>query len=233
MGDFFSTFAYCRYLANGTGWQLLLLFLPLLISCATLTPQTTTVKTVFYEPAADLQNAVAADFELLGRVSVRNENQRFSGNVHWMHTTLEDTILLLSPLGQAVAEINKNEVGVHLVTSKQEVFHAHDVEDLTAEILGWRLPLSGLQYWIQGQHSPLSAASVDMDSEDRIVTIRQDGWQIFFTRYYTDLFGQSVIRPRIIELQFKELSIRMVIDNWTEVKRPSDTLKMMTSFGFI
>ncbi|HBV20449.1 MAG TPA: outer membrane lipoprotein LolB [Nitrosomonas sp.] len=222
MGSFFSTFLHGRYLATGTGWQLLLLFLPLLTSCSTLTPQTTAVKTVLYKPAAELKNAIATDFELLGRVSVRNENQRFSGNVHWLHTTLEDTILLLSPLGQAVAEINKSDAGVYLVTSKQEVFYARNVEDLTAETLGWRLPLSGLQYWIQGRYSPLSAASVDMDNEDRVVAIRQDGWEIFFPRYYTDLAGQSVIRPKIIELQFEDLSIRMVIDNWAELKQPSD-----------
>jgi len=216
MWRFFSTPAPGRYLSADKWWKLCFLFLPLLMSCATLTTQPTIVKTVFLEPAADLKNAVAPGFELLGRVSVRNENQRFSGNVHWQHTIQEDTILLLSPLGQAVAEINKNDAGVSLVTSKQEAFYARDVEDLTAEILGWRLPLSGLQYWIQGQHSPLSAASVDLNGEDRIIAIRQDGWQVLFARYYTNLSDQASAHPRIIELQFEDLSIRMVIDNWTK-----------------
>ncbi|MCB1986473.1 MAG: outer membrane lipoprotein LolB [Burkholderiales bacterium] len=211
-----------RYQVKDQWWKLLFVFLPILASCATLKMEPGVVaRTVIFEPTADLRNAMAEDFELLGRVAVRNEQQRFSGNVHWQHTRLEDTILLLSPLGQAVAEIKKNDNGVSLVTSKQEAFHARDVEELTLEILGWRLPLDGLQYWIQGLYSPLSTAAVDLDSDDRVISIRQDGWEILFTRYtaaYTDQPGEpgeTQMRPRIIELKFEDLGIRMVIDNWT------------------
>ena len=103
-------------------------------------------------------------------------------------------------------------IGASLVTSKQETFRARDVEALTVEILGWRLPLDGLQYWIRGEYSPLSAASVDLDSEDRIVAIRQDGWEINYLRYFSDvakLSTQVVERPRVIKLQFEDLSIRL------------------------
>lgn len=210
-----------RYRVNGNWLKLFFVFLPILASCATLKTQPGVIaRTVVFEPAAELRNAVVADFELLGRVAVRNEQQRFSGNVRWQHTRLEDAILLLSPLGQAVAEIKKNDNGVSLVTSKQETFHARDIEDLTVEILGWRLPLDGLQYWVQGRYSPFSTASVDLDSDDRIISIRQDGWEILFTRYteeYIDPSGKAQARPRIIELLFEDLSIRMVIDNWTGV----------------
>lgn len=192
------------------------LVFPLLVSCAALAPQPTVVRTISIEPVAGLQNASADNFDLLGRVSVRNEHQRFSGSVHWQHSEQDDTILLLSPLGQAVAEINKQNEGVSLVTSDKEVFHARNVEDLTADVLGWRLPLKGLQYWIQGRYSPASAASVDIDSGNRIIAIRQDGWQILFKRFYADETAR-IPRPRIIELQFEDLDIRMVIDDWLEV----------------
>lgn len=210
-------FALDRYLIKDNWWKLVFIFLPILASCAALETQPGIVaRTVVFEPVKDLSDAVVADFELLGRVAVRNEQQRFSGNVRWQHTLLEDTILLLSPLGQAVAEIKKNDNGVQLVTSKQETFHARDVEELTVEILGWRLPLGGLQYWIQGLYSPFSTASVDLDGDDQIISIRQDGWEILFTHYAADLnrSGKTQLRPRIIELKFDDLNIRMVVDNW-------------------
>ncbi|SER57494.1 outer membrane lipoprotein LolB [Nitrosomonas sp. Nm51] len=202
---------------------MLFLFLPMLVGCAALTTQTTlttqVARTVVFEPLAALNVPMAGSFELLGRVSVRNEHQRFSGNVHWQHTRFEDMVLLLSPLGQAVAEIVRNHDGVSLTTAKQETFYAGNVEDLTAELLGWRLPLNGLQYWVQGLHSPLSQASVDYDSENRVIAIRQDGWEIMFTQYFKDdakLSDKPVAHPRIFELRIEDLNIRMVVDKWIE-----------------
>jgi len=214
-----------RSLNSGSWQQLLFFVLPVLFSCSTLTTQTgTVVRTVDFEPAAKPESTVADDFELSGRVSVHNAQQRFSGNVRWHHTSLDDTVLLLSPLGQAVAEIYRNHKGVSFTTSKRDVYYARNVEDLTADMLGWRLPLDGLQYWVQGHHSPRSAASVDFDSEDRVVAIRQNGWEIFFRhdKGNTKLSTQKVVRPRIIQLQFEDLNIRMVVDDWTET--PDDTL---------
>ena len=214
-------FVFDRYRVEGQWWKLFFIILPILAGCATLQTQpNVVVRTVVFEPVTGLRDPAAADFKLLGRVAVRNAQQRFSGNVHWQHTRLEDTILLLTPLGQAVAEIERSDNGVSLVTSKQETFHARDVEELTVEILGWPLPLDGLQYWIQGLFSPLSTASVDFDSDDRIISIRQDGWEILFTRYTVqsiDQSGKTRLRPKIVELRFDDLNIRMVIDNWVEV----------------
>lgn len=187
-----------------------------LTGCAVLAPPMApaTVRTLVVEPAENLLNVPVADFNVIGRVSVRSTDQSFSGNVHWQHTQFEDIILLLSPLGQAVAEIRKNDDVVSLVTAKEEAFYARDVEELTSEVLGWRLPLSGLQYWIQGTYSPASSAVVELDEEDRIVAIRQDGWQIIYVRYFTDQPKEAVVRPRVIELQFDALKIRMAVDNW-------------------
>ncbi len=208
------------YLRNGLWWRLLFLFLPVLAGCATFPTQTrTVVRTIDYEPVTELSNAVADDFELLGRVSVRNAQQRFSGSVRWHHTLLDDTVLLFSPFGQTVAEIRRNQSGVDFITSKQEVFHARDVEDLTVRMLGWRLPLDGLQYWVQGLHSPFSVASVDLDSEDQTIAIRQNGWEIFFIHdddNNNEKTSTQSARPRVIQLQFEDLNIRMVVDSWIE-----------------
>ncbi len=184
--------------------------------CAILAPPmaATAVRTVVIEPVIGQLDVPAADFHVIGRVSVRNTQHSFSGNVHWQHMQDEDILLLLSPLGQAVAEIRKDADGVSLVTAKEEAFYARNVEELTDEILGWCLPLNGLQYWIQGAHSPVSVAVIELDDEDRIVAIRQDGWQIVYVRYFVDQSEQTAVRPRIIELQLDALKIRMVVDDW-------------------
>ena len=102
--------------------------------------------------------------------------------------------------------------GVRLTTSEQEEFYAADVESLTEDVLGWRIPLAGLQYWAQGTHSPRTLAMKDLDENDRVVAIRQDGWIINYLSY-TALPEQKE-RPRVLTLSFEALQIRLVVDNW-------------------
>jgi outer membrane lipoprotein LolB len=180
--------------------------------CAALQQQTA-VKTIFTEPVADIQNVKADPFNLLGRISIQNGHERHSGSIRWQHTDINDEILLSSPFGQIVAQIWQDQDGARLITSKQEIFYAPDMENLTAEILGWRLPLNGLQYWIQGHHSPYTASAKDINHEDRVITIRQDDWRIHYNRFFPDK-AEQITRPRMLELNYQDLKIRVVVDNW-------------------
>ena len=184
--------------------------------CATLAPQApadSTVKTILTEPVADAQMLPAADFNLLGRISIQDQNQSFSGSFHWQHLAIRDEILLFTPLGQAVAEITKDQDGVRLITSKLEAFYANDAESLTEEVLGWRLPLNGLQYWIQGTHSPATAAEKDINNKDQVIAIRQDGWKIYYSSY-TPVQLNQIPLPRVLNLTYANLKIRLVVDDW-------------------
>ena len=98
---------------------------PLISGCITLTHPTAAdkaVKTILTEPVDSAQIAPAADFNLLGRLSIQNGNERFSGSFRWQHLMISDEILLFTPLGQAVAAITKDQEGVRLITAKLEAF---------------------------------------------------------------------------------------------------------------
>ena len=187
----------------------------LLAGCATLTDKPVAVSTAIIEPVAT-GAATVANFELAGRVSVKDSKQSFSGGVRWQHTNGSDEILLLSPLGQTVAQIQRNPDGVQLTTSEQKVYRAADVESLTGQVLGWRLPLTGLQYWVRGDHAPATSAAVDKDGAGRVVAIRQDGWEISYSSFFSPEPAHSAQtpRPRVLALQRGELEIKLVVDNW-------------------
>ena len=190
--------------------------LPFVSACVTLTDQTTaekSVKTIFTESVAKDQIVPAADFNILGRISIQDQNQRFSGSFRWQHLTSSDEILLFTPLGQAVAEVAKGDDGVRLITSKLEAFYANDVESLTEEVLGWRLPLDGLRYWIQGTHSPATVAQKDLDNKDQVIAIRQDGWKIHYGSYMVPQKNQIPL-PKTLDLVYENLRIRLVVDDW-------------------
>ena len=192
-------------------------FILLFPGCRTLPtqpPSDAIATTIFTEPlAANTPNISAGDFNILGRISVQDKNQSFSGNFRWQHMAISDEILLFTPLGQAIAEITKDSEGVRLITSKLEAFYATDVESLTEQILGWRMPLDGLQYWIQGTHAPLAAAEKDLDRKDQVIAIRQDGWHIHYSSF-TPARSDSLTLPRVINLFYDNLRIRLVVDNW-------------------
>jgi len=87
------------------------------------------------------------------------------------------------------------------------------VESLTGQVLGWRLPLTGLQYWVRGVNSPATSAAVDKDDAGRVMAIRQDGWEIAYLSFFSLEQGQAE-RPRVLSLQRGELEIKLVVDSW-------------------
>ena len=162
---------------------------------------------------------------------MKGGKESFSGGVQWRHTGGGDEILLLSPLGQALAQIQLNPDGASLTTSEHQSYYAADVESLTEQVLGWHLPLMGLQYWVQGANSPATGAEMDMDSDGQVVAVRQDGWNIDYANYFpaSEAYvaqtgaqaqaqtGAQTLRPRLLLLKRGDLQIKLVIDRWNSV----------------
>lgn len=146
-------------------------------------------------------------FSLQGRVSVKYDEQSMSGQISWQATTDSDEVLLSSPLGQGLASINRNSLGVTLERPGEPVMAADDVESLTQKVLGFRLPLSGLRYWIQAKTDPSSPGEVRTNSDGAVEQITQDGWKIDYLQY-------SENRPRKIHVTRQGLEIRLVVDAW-------------------
>jgi outer membrane lipoprotein LolB len=149
-------------------------------------------------------------FQLQGRIGVRYGAEGFSGNIHWRHGTQVDEILLLSPLGQVVARIERNTTGVRLDTP-DEHHEAQDAAELTGRVLGWRLPLAGLQYWVTGHAAPDDAASMMRDESMNISQLSQQEWEIGYRDYRQ--VGHHVLPTRIV-MRNASLELRLVVDEW-------------------
>ena len=93
-----------------------------------------------------------------------------------------DDLLLSDPFGQGVARIVRRDGLVNLTTSDQKVYQARDVEDLTEQVLGWRLPLAGLPDWVRGRAAAGAPAQTQRDSSQRLAELRQSGWLVAVPR---------------------------------------------------
>lgn len=166
------------------------------------------------ESAARPRADIAADglFRLAGRIGVSHNGESFSGSLRWSHAAGEDEIFILSPLGQGVARIVSNSAGASLETAEGRGYRAADVESLTEEVLGWRLPARGLQYWVMGRPAPDGAAEGELDENMQLRTLRQDGWRIDYLGYR---MVQGTLLPAKLEVALDErLRVRLVIDDW-------------------
>ncbi|MEQ1601681.1 MAG: lipoprotein insertase outer membrane protein LolB [Methylophilaceae bacterium] len=156
-------------------------------------------------------------FNLNGRIGVQANGKGFSGTAQWQHERganqiPKDDIALFSPLGSQFATIKTAPEGVTLVTADRKTYTARDAESLTYEVLGWRLPVTGLADWILGHPTSGLAELTHWDALGRITRLKQNGWEIEYPQYI-EIDGFQL--PNKINLRNHELSLKLVIKEWS------------------
>lgn len=160
--------------------------------------------------ALPASNAGIDTFSLTGRVAVKMEQRGYSAKLSWRHAAAGDRLRLLSPVGSVIAEIEADSSGAMLTTGDKKVYRSGDVQALTREVLGWDLPLEGLQHWVVGRAEPVLPVQAEQrDVRGRLTTLTQNDWRISFLAYA----GDSAL-PARMALAYDRLSLRLIIDRW-------------------
>lgn len=146
-------------------------------------------------------------FELSGRVAVRAAKDSGSARIFWRHSSDADEMLIISPVGQTLARIQREGGLFRLQTGDRKEYRASNAETLTEQALGWRLPLSGLADWVQGRASPDRPSEVTRPAGDGL-DIRQDGWRVAYEEFRDG-------KPYRLRLSREDIEIRLVVDQWT------------------
>lgn len=192
--------------------HLSLAFFLLLTACSALQPKPPQVpqsEAAYRQHLASLQDVT--QFNIRGRIGVQTNPKGFSGSLQWQHDTARDQILLFSPLGGQVAQINTIDDGVELLTSDGKRYQAADAATLTQQTLGWSLPMHGLPDWVIGRPSTGSIKNATWDAMGRLTTLQQDGWDIEYADYLvTD--GHQL--PTRISLRSPKLNLKLIIERW-------------------
>jgi len=158
---------------------------------------------------AQLETQIPADqvFELNGRLAARQGQEAFAGNISWRHAGSVDELLVTSPLGQGVARIVRKGDSVVLTTAEPREYRAPDVESLTEQALGFRLPLVGLADWVRGRPSAHAPANVARGPEGRVTSIEQSGWRIEYHEFAAE-------RPSRMRLSYPGVELRLAVTEW-------------------
>jgi outer membrane lipoprotein LolB len=133
-------------------------------------------------------------FELDGRIVVRESQSRHYANISWRHDATHDEILLTTPLGQGVAELSRDARGARLVTADRKEFLATTWEGLAEQVFGTRLPLDDLPAWLAGR--PPNPAS---------------GWRVEYLEYQSEAADAL---PTLIEARRGDIELRLKVSEW-------------------
>lgn len=136
-------------------------------------------------------------FAFTGRLAVRQGETRHHVRVDWRHAVDRDDILLTTPLGQGIAEITRDASGARLVLADRREFAAADWSGLSEQIFGFRLPLDTSARWLLGDATPV------------------EGWRVTIVERESNVADAL---PGIIELERDDVSVRLKIDEWSEVQ---------------
>ena len=159
-----------------------------------------------------------------GRLAVQYQqhgrDEAIHGSFNWVQRAERTTVTLLSPLGQTVAIIEISPGMSTLTQAGQAPRTADNVDALVADTLGWPLPVSGLQDWLQGfvPDGEARRGAVPASADSATATSR-DGWRVQYPNWQDD---GGEVRPRRIDLHRSttnagEVAIRIIVDTWQPI----------------
>lgn len=204
-------------LLSWLGKGLSALSIGLLASCASIPPGERAS-----EQASSASRLYQESVDITGRLSIRYEangsEQALHGSFVWSQRPQRILISLLSPLGQTLATIESMPAQTILRQPGQAPLTASDVDQLTAQALGWPLPVAGLRYWLQGfamdADGRRAIASPTSNAMPQATT--QDGWRVHYASWNQDAIPPH---PRRLDLQRTtpqagNVEIRLILDSF-------------------
>ena len=108
-----------------------------------------------------------------------------------------DVVLLMSPLGQGLAELTRDMSGARLMQPNQKVIVAATLPQLAQRVFGAPLPLEAMAEWMRGARPALSG--------------EVDGWRMVISD--TSEFRLSRLL-RVMEASREDVELKLIVDDW-------------------
>lgn len=138
-----------------------------------------------YRDTIDLSGRLTADWQKDGHP------QSINGvKFEWTQRPGRIDVSLAGPLGQTLAEISVTPESATLTQANQAPRVARDIDALSAQALGWQLPVSGLRDWMQGYATDAQGQRfVASPAHDSVVT--HDGWRLHYVSWQDQPAGAA------------------------------------------
>jgi outer membrane lipoprotein LolB len=166
-------------------------------------------------------------FLLSGRIAIRYQRNGKEENLHgqfrWTQSSGRIRIDLGTPMGTTLASLSVDPTRATLVIpQRKQIDTADTAEQLTRQKLGWTLPASSMQYWLQGCATDDNGSAFLATPRQNEVTTAQ-GWHIHYADWMR--VDETRIRPRRIDIAYlppesqeaeAEIHIHIIADTWQD-----------------
>lgn len=134
-----------------------------------------------------------------GRISVRQGDRRDHLRFRWEHSPDRDGLLLMSPLGQGLAELTRDAGGARLVQPGAPVVVADSLRQLAQQVFSHPLPLDVVTDWLRGARPELAG--------------EVDGWRVAITENSIPPAGKARLL-RVMEAGRGDIEFKLIVDDW-------------------
>ena len=173
--------------------------------------------------------AAIETWDLHARAAVIRPGEVYNLGLRWKREAEQFMILLEAPFGQGVFRIESEPQNVYrLRLPDGREFEDSTPEALFAQVLGWSLPIGGMEYWIRGIPHPDSEFRYRLDDAGRARSIEQDRWDIAYTGYFTESAEAGL--PRRMKLAREDLSIKLAIERWQQSAEEQEAPDLFPDF---
>lgn len=159
------------------------------------------------------ERAHMQDFALSGRFALRvpEGGQNSGGRMNWEHRGPQDRLLLASPIGVGVAEIEMRPGLSTLRLANGETQSSDDPEALIEAATGQRLPVARLSGWLLGRAD--ADSTLRLDSTGRPLQLDEAGWRI---DYAYDDEAPGALPARLTLDNHQGIILKLRIEEWKE-----------------
>lgn len=159
-------------------------------------------------------------WDLYGRAVIMVKNEVYSIGLKWRRDPLGYEMMLEAPFGQGVFQLQSDQrmaTPITLNLPDGQTVMAIDAEEVLERVVGWSIPVSGLESWIRGIPKKKVDFNHDLNGDGRLRSLDQNGWHITYLDYF-DFESSGRGLPRKMYLKHNDLSIKIVIERWQKPK---------------
>lgn len=193
--------------------KLFLLALLFVSGCTTFSSTPTTSPSEFVQWEAHKAHLSALNhWQMDSRIFIQAKKEGFSSSVRWLQHDESYQLRFSAPFGQGQYILNGQPDKVSILLPDNSEQTAKDPESLMQKALGFKLPVSGLGYWLRGLPYPVDPErDLILDSNERLSKLKQAGWEISISKY---VHKDGYYLPTKLIMENRHLKIKMAVKQW-------------------
>jgi len=155
--------------------------------------------------------AAISDWGFVGKISLDDGEQGGSGKLRWDVQAEHSELDFHAAMGRGAWSLTIDPDRAVLRDANGLEQTATDVNDVVENRMGWRLPVTALQWWVRGLAAPGAIEEEQFDSGGLLTSLRQFGWSVEYIRY--DSRGALALPTRLNATR-ENFRIKLAISKW-------------------